>query len=568
MLTESLKIFWRRLALRAARLRERPFSRLTVHFIGAIVSTGAESGEDDIQFGIGGILALLGLPGAFTSILLFDKYSSLLRFFRRNFHFDAYAQSLPDKYLFVVLSMVITGIVTVLKWDKILPNRQDYDNLAPLPIRMRDIFLANLLAIVLIVSIFALDVSAASTILFPGVVMGERSSLAEYARFAGSHALSLFLASVFTFCACFSVMGILMALLPNNWFRKVSLYVRVLITACMLALLSTSFAVPMFIQKRPDSWVRLLPSVWYLGLYQKLQGRVSPQLGLLGVLGLRAAAAAFAVALIGSALSYRRYFLRIPESSDTVSTNERWSWMWSSRATGFRPACYRFCMKALLRSEKHCIFFGGFVGLGVVAASQTAVSGKDLFSIPLILAYFVILGLRFVFEVPAELGANWLFKAILDSGKHESAAVARKLIWTFLLLLVIAPCLAGYSYVWGLQTGLLHTAYVAGASALLVEFLLLRFRKIPFTCSFPPFQDQLVPLFVVSLIGYYAFTAIGAGIERWMLADQVRFVGLPVLLAIAWWTRRHLQEDILEMDGSLIYQERVTAAVQRLNLLN
>jgi hypothetical protein len=103
---------------------------------------------------------------------------------------------------------------------------------------------------------------------------------------------------------------------------------------------------------------------------------------------------------------------------------------------------------------------------------------------------------------------------------------------------------------------------------MLVEFLLLRFRKIPFTCSFPPFQDQLVPLFVVCLIGYYAFTAIGAGIERWMLADQVRFVILPVVLAIAWWTRGRLREDILEMDGALIYQERVAAAVQRLNLSN
>jgi hypothetical protein len=40
------------------------------------------------------------------------------------------------------------------------------------------------------------------------------------------------------------------------------------------------------------------------------------------------------------------------------------------------------------------------------------------------------------------------------------------------------------------------------------------------------------------------------------------------VLAIAWWIRGRLREDILEMDGALIYQERVAAAVQRLNLLN
>ena len=31
-------------------------------------------------------------------------------------------------------------------------------------------------------------------------------------------------------------------------------------------------------------------------------------------------------------------------------------------------------IRALLRSEKHCIFFGGFAGMGLVAASQTALS--------------------------------------------------------------------------------------------------------------------------------------------------------------------------------------------------
>ena len=55
---------------------------------------------------------------------------------------------------------------------------------------------------------------------------------------------------------------------------------------------------------------------------------------------------------------------------------------------------------------------------------------------------------------------------------------------------------------------------------------------------------------------------------RSTLAEARHFVALPVMLATAWWIRWRLRDDVLELDGALIYQERVTAAVQRLNLLD
>jgi hypothetical protein len=86
---------------------------------------------------------------------------------RGRLHQDVFVVSMPDKYLFLALGMAITGIVTVLKWDKILPDSQDYLNLAPLPIRPRTVLAANAAAIAIAVVVFAVDVNAVPAVFFP-----------------------------------------------------------------------------------------------------------------------------------------------------------------------------------------------------------------------------------------------------------------------------------------------------------------------------------------------------------------------------------------------------------------
>ena len=120
---------------------DRPFPRLVAHFAATIFE--GETADDDAEMGVGGLLGLLAVPGAFLSLLLFDKYSSLLQWLRGVKNFNIYTESLPDKYFFIVFSMAITGVVAVLKWDRILPGLRDYANLAPLPISSWRIFAAR-----------------------------------------------------------------------------------------------------------------------------------------------------------------------------------------------------------------------------------------------------------------------------------------------------------------------------------------------------------------------------------------------------------------------------------------
>jgi hypothetical protein len=148
------------MSAKPSRIRQRwqeetakhPFLLLSQHFTQRTV--GASDTASDVDLGAGGALALLAVPGAFTSLALMGKYSSLVQWLR-GLHLDPYRLSISDEYFFIVYSMAITGLVTVLRWDHLLPGRRDYMNLAPLPLKLRSIFLANVVALASIALVFA-----------------------------------------------------------------------------------------------------------------------------------------------------------------------------------------------------------------------------------------------------------------------------------------------------------------------------------------------------------------------------------------------------------------------------
>src|ERR1044071_1935832 len=85
----------------------------------------------------------------------------------RHQFFDVYRASVPDEYFFIVYSMVITGAVVILKWERLFPDSQDYDNLAILPISTKQIFGSSLLAFLFLATWFAIDMNWAACFIFP-----------------------------------------------------------------------------------------------------------------------------------------------------------------------------------------------------------------------------------------------------------------------------------------------------------------------------------------------------------------------------------------------------------------
>jgi hypothetical protein len=55
-----------------------PFGCLLRLFVGRMFHGGDETGTEDLGLGVGAILTLLAMPGLLVSLLMFEKYGSLI----------------------------------------------------------------------------------------------------------------------------------------------------------------------------------------------------------------------------------------------------------------------------------------------------------------------------------------------------------------------------------------------------------------------------------------------------------------------------------------------------------
>jgi len=579
LLTDPIRHWWE-------YYRQRPFGRMVELFVARIFRGGGDSDTEGLDLGIGLALTLLALPGGFVSILLLDKYGTLLQWMRGTLNLDPLLMSVPDEYFFIVLSMAVTGAAAVWRWDAIFPDRRDYMNLVPLPISTRTIFLANLVAVLFLAGLIALDVNAASCLLFPMVVGATQNKFVFFAKFAAVHAVGVVLASIFAFLAVFSMLGLLMAILPPRALRRISAYVRGMVVVYLVTLLCTSFAVPdKLIRTRGPlpPWTLLFPSCWFLSLCQSLRGRAGPAQMELARLPLPGIAVLTVVALGCYAIGYHRHFVRIPEIAAVTAPMPRRSRMGALLAlvlqTPFQKGCFPFVWKTLVRSETHRLVLTGIGGLGLVLASQAlmnafagakslhqAALSPEALSIPFILTFLIIIGLRMVFEIPVELRSNWIFQLMLDADRQECQSLARKVVLTLALPLVLTIAFPAYVYLEGWRVAFLHALLVGIWSVLLTNIVLIRFRKVPFTCTLPVFKQHSIVLLLSVCFGYLLYAISTPEFESAALAEPLRMIGLVPVAAVAWFVPHRLDQSTIEIERKLIFEESATRTVEALRL--
>lgn len=565
---------------------QKPFARLVRHCIDRVMHGGDDSDPGELDLGIGAMLALLAAPGAFAAIFLADKYGSLFLFLRGQPPLNGFVASLPDEYFFIVVAMVVAGAVAIWKWDTLIPDRRDYVNFAPLPIPARHILYANLTALVLLAAVLALDVNAPSSLLFPLIISDSVPSASYLAVFFGTHLLAVVLASAFSFLVALAILGLMMTMLPYRVFRRSSVYVRCGMIIFLMGMLSTSFAVTDALEhlsRNSRSLLQLLPPVWFAGLCQHMRGLPDAEFALLAKTALIASVAALMCAFGAYALSYRRCFT---QSSESIANFAAVGGMVRRnrlrRATDmilrspFERACFSFALKTLFRSENHALILGGFTGVGIVLASETmfhaanpagstSLPSSVLLSIPLIVIYFLSLGVRFSFEVPVTLRANWIFRLRTNPDANECVGLARKIMLTLLIPLFIAVLLV-YGFRYGWPIGTIHAAIVAVVSMLLIEILLVRFRKIPFTCSVPHFKSNVLVSIFFYVLGFVLFTSWVSTAEEWALANPFWYVPLIAALAAIWLAVGRYRGELTFIDKRLIFEEQPDAAVEKLDL--
>ena len=584
--------------------RRSPVFLLTRHFFRQFFHSDLLAPQAGTEVTLTHVLALLVVPGIFISVSLARKYAFLLAHFPLSVHQEA---TLEDKFFFLSFSMLVIAFVAVLNWDSLFPTRNDYNILTPLPVRMRTLLACKGLALVLLLLLFTLTVNAIPTVLFPLVVnanmgsllhegrfileSGEREQIQEQTglvfagRFILAHALSVMAGSAFAFLSVVSIQGILINLFRSEMLRGVSRAVQLLL---MMSLLSVFFLFPKLIfsfesLQQNEFFQTLFPPMWYLGLYQVLLG--SGDLRLESRIGLTALTMTALCCLLTFLIAYKR---QVQESWESMETARR-----PARVVRFlaatldrlvlrnetERATFYFVARTLLRSQKHRIFLGGYFSVGmalvfVVLTDALSRSGSEdwnpqsvpLLSVPLILSFFVLAGMRYAFTVPSELEANWIFRLAENKGNASAISGVHKAMMVLGIMPLFMMLFPSHLVVWDAATALLHLSYGITLALILIEILLFKFPKIPFTCSYLPGRANLKGFWFPYFLFFVTYAYAMARLESWLIGNPLYFIlfyafAVPALFVAVMYRNRLWNSDL-----AIVYLETAEPAVRTLKL--
>ena len=486
------------------------------------------------------LLGLLAAPGVLITMVLNQKYSPLAQFGRKQFDFDPAIQSLSDKYMFIAVCITVAGLVAALRSGSLFPDRQDYSNLAPLPVDLRQLLAAKALALGGFLFAVIASMNAVSSLLFPAIVLST-STFSKFFWFSFAHAASLSAAALCVFCTVLAVQGTLMSVLPYAWFMRIKRFVQfgwVVLLLAHLFITGPAMKEIDLLRTGGSTWASALPGMWFLGLYQTIQGMPMGPLSDLWTLALQAVAAAVVLASAAYAVSYRWYFLKSAESAGTSLRTIRmpdFVFHLLDRTvfrSGFDRSCFRFLARTVARSDRHSATFAGIMGLGVALAAVAATSGSlyGILTASLIVLYSLMTALRFSFGIPADPEAAWIFRTASHPDADPLSLVRRSLLC--FAALVIVPSSAVLAIDYSLIAVLLHFVFLWLAAIGLVDVLTIGFRAVPFTCSWMPHRNNAVmPL--AAWLGGLAFFGPGlAGFERILLIVPHRLIWFLVVVGV------------------------------------
>jgi hypothetical protein len=493
--------------------------------------------------------------------------------------------TIADALFLVTFGMFVIGLFTTLEWPSLFPGLRDYMALASLPVRLREIFIAKFAALVTFAGVVIIATTFPPSALMPTVSAGRYSthSILQVPALL----ISCSLAALFVFFSLVAVQGVLLNLLPTRQIARVSLAMQGVLLTLLLCGLPMVFAIQGLqdsMKLRPD-WAMWVPPVWFLCLEQAILGNSEPYALRLARISLIAVASATVFAILMYLWSYRRHRVRLVESATTTPKTVKRTW--TGLADRLIPdsrklAVFAFITKTLARSPHHRLVLTGFsaVALAVIFESFISLALSPDFrgflarsravreaaiSAPLALSLFVLAGFRYLFRLPVEIRANWVFRVNEPGNRLEFLTAAGEFLVLFAVVPVALITLPLEIFLLGPGTGLAAAILCLLPSLILMESLLIRFEKVPFTSSYLPGRRPLVETLLIYGMAVGIYVWILSLIVNWALGGPRSALGLFIILLAIWLKVRKGRLEDLEI-GKLEFEELPEPAVQTLSI--
>jgi hypothetical protein len=434
--------------------------------------------------------------------------------------------------------MLVTGLIAVVSWDAIFPDRRDAMVLGPLPVRPGMILAAKVAACAAVLGIALVSLATGMGIVLP-LVAGS-------ARLFAGYWFSMAAACVFVYGAVLAVQGLMALMLPRKMFLRLSAALQLAAFAWFVAsyFLEPTLWNPGFVRvvaARGD--LNVWPSYWFFAMEQQIAGAMPAEMRGIAM----RAWIGLAVVVVGAGLSlvlcYLRTMKKTVEQPDLVPG--RSSWRWTPRLRGsVETAVVRFTARGITRSRHHRViyaFYWAIVFAITVTTLKAEAAGR--WRLPVTQSYMMptltmmclaVVGLRSVFALPVALNANWVLQVTQLNPSQLYIAGTRRA----LLLLSGAP-------VWGvavlLGLGFRPLGHVAEhllvlglMGWILAELCLIGVGKIPFACSYLPGKTNIQYVFWAFVLIFFPVAMSLANEEMRVLRSPVRYgVMVAILAAIA-----------------------------------
>jgi hypothetical protein len=523
---------------------QTPFTLLWRMFVEQFAANESATSDLQMRRAIIGVVTFLITPGVFLIGKTMTSYELTLLLARHN-----NTPQLVENYhaqvavLFVAYSMITTGLLTVFIWDALVFDKRDAMVLGPLPLNGRTIVGAKLAALATFLVGTALVVNVTSGLPFALVTGGPEGHMM---RHLAGHLTGTIGGAVFIFCMLVIVRGLMVVLVGAHAAATAGSLLQFVFLSAVLCFMMV-----------PTATGQVTPPIsWFAALFETIRGSTQPTLVPLSRQALIVLPLSVAGAIAITVGGYWKQMRAALAPSARVAGSARVRRLLARLIAG-RDGVARstsdFVLITLARSRVQQAPIAIAAALGVAIISIAIVTREGglaelraprvvVLWIPIVLGYWIIVGLRASFVLPTELKAGWLFRvhshmAAFDSPQTAPSASrgASMSYWagvrSAMFAFAIGPALLMNALIvlplLGWRIAAIHALIVTLAIAITAQSASLLVHGIPFTRAYPPGHARLKTRWQYYLLGMWAIAYLPVRTEQQVLHDPW---GLAVLL--------------------------------------
>lgn len=517
--------------------------RLYIHFLHSFARSDLMAPESDPRSAVVVAAAIVSAPG-----LVLCMYLGLF----------AYVDPRPVLAYFLTMAGLLAALAAILEWDELLPTRSDFQVLGSLPLKRWQWPAAKLLALVSLLGMAAVLANGYWVVLLPLVtapgaddfVMGLRG-IAVQGAVAALACTSAFVAVLGLRCLA-ELLGA-----RSRQTARLGLAIVVLTGVALCPALTAPSIYRVFSHA---GWVAT-PTAALINLDRWLSGAGPKPRVWLFFLSLVAE-----IALVAGvyALAWRKCGRDAFARRSVARGSAVWSWyerVWIR--TPQERAVFRFARLSLTRSSRHGLYMSAWLAMGAaLSLADLVVLGwhvnyygaldlrATVLAVPLVVGFFLIIGLRHVITLPMDLRANWIFRITETSPEPERLNASRHIMLVYGLVPILLLAVGIAVIVSGWTMAAIHAVFCLLLCLILVECLLIRLRKLPFTCVHVPGRANVKMLFPFYWIAFTTFAYSSTRLEMTLTTSLFALAAAASILATVWlWLRLSDRRWRQHLDG-------------------